>query len=178
MNVSGETTKPVENMRRSEGEAPSGKYTVFVQNDRFHESPGPTPYCAGVGVGGVIKRFNGIIGGKGETGPDSHRLIYELQFDPSMRNRAPMKRPPINTPTIATTLSWLSGLRLSRKNIFCVSMIRIPFSTSCPARSAQSAGRTIWKALWAIYRERSRRRPGGIVLTHTDYRPDRICVAC
>lgn len=94
MNVQGETTKPVENVRWSEGEAPSGKYTVFVQNYRFHESPGPTPYRAEVEVGGVIKRFNGIIGGKGETGPDSNQLIFEFQFDPSMRNRAPVDETP------------------------------------------------------------------------------------
>jgi len=37
MNVGGETTKPVENVRWAKGKARPGTYRVFVQNFRFHE---------------------------------------------------------------------------------------------------------------------------------------------
>ena len=45
MNVRGETTTPVENIRWARGAAPRGHYRIFVHNFRFHE-PGqaPTPF--------------------------------------------------------------------------------------------------------------------------------------
>ncbi len=41
MNVSGGTTKPVENVRWAKGKAPAGRYKVFVRNYAFHESGHP-----------------------------------------------------------------------------------------------------------------------------------------
>ncbi|MCE9597143.1 MAG: hypothetical protein K8S54_04170 [Spirochaetia bacterium] len=85
MNVQGETTKPVENVRWSRGTAPRGHYKVIVQNFRFHENPTPTDYRVEIEVNGEIKQFKGSISLKGETGIDSNIVIYEFDFDPNKR---------------------------------------------------------------------------------------------
>ncbi|MBL8021750.1 MAG: hypothetical protein JNM27_18905 [Leptospirales bacterium] len=87
MNVQGETTKPVENVRWSRGTAPHGRYKVIVQNFRFHDSPAPTDYRVEIEVNGEVKQFKGTISPKGETGIDSNILIYEFDFDPSKRKQ-------------------------------------------------------------------------------------------
>jgi len=86
MNVSGDTTKPVENVRWSRGTAPHGRYQVIVQNFRFHESqPAPTDYRVEIEVNGEIKHFSGIISPKQETGVESDKLVYSFDYDPSKR---------------------------------------------------------------------------------------------
>jgi hypothetical protein len=89
MNVQGETTKPVENVRWSQGQAPKGHYKVFVQNYRFHElDAGATPFRVEVEVAGEIRHFDGVAGAKKETGPDSNVMVYEFDFDPAVNRRA------------------------------------------------------------------------------------------
>lgn len=84
MNVQGETTKPVENIRWSKGEAPKGRYRIFVQNYRFHElEQGPTNFRVEVEVAGEVRHFDGVVGGKGETGNRSNVVVYEFEFDPA-----------------------------------------------------------------------------------------------
>ena len=85
-NVRGETTKPVENVRWRKGTAPTGKYRVYVQNYRFHETDlAPTSYRVELEVNGNIQRFEGVISKKGETGPNSDVPIAEFTYDPSQR---------------------------------------------------------------------------------------------
>jgi hypothetical protein len=84
MNVSGETTKPVENIRWSKGEAPRGKYKVFLQNFRYHSDASfPTHWQMEVEVNGVVKQFKGTLPGNGPTGNESNHLVYEFVFDGS-----------------------------------------------------------------------------------------------
>ncbi len=57
-----------------------------MQNYRFHEPDGaPTPYRVELEVNGRIERFEGVISGKGETGPRSDVQIAEFVYDPSQR---------------------------------------------------------------------------------------------
>lgn len=90
MNVQGESTKPVENVRWTRGQAPAGKYRVFVQNYRFHETDqAPTEFRVEIEVNGEIRRFKKTISPKRETGPESDILIDEFIFDPARRKRDP-----------------------------------------------------------------------------------------
>lgn len=87
-NVQGETLKPVENIRWSKGDAPAGRYKVFVQNYRFHEpKDSPSRFKVEVEVAGEIKHFEGTISPGGETGRRSNVTVYEFDYDPSMRRR-------------------------------------------------------------------------------------------
>ncbi|HWU85889.1 MAG TPA: hypothetical protein VN253_01360, partial [Kofleriaceae bacterium] len=55
MNVRGETTKPVENVRWAKGAARRGRYRVFVRLYAFHEGDhAPTPFKVELEVGGKI----------------------------------------------------------------------------------------------------------------------------
>ncbi|MEM7183547.1 MAG: hypothetical protein AAF518_21745 [Spirochaetota bacterium] len=84
MNVSGETTKPVENIRWSRGKAPKGTYKVIVQNYAFHESKHqPTPYRVEVEIAGEIHHFEGTASPNRETGAQSNQLVHEFHFDPA-----------------------------------------------------------------------------------------------
>jgi hypothetical protein len=85
MNVRGETTKPVENVQWTRGTAPAGRYRVFVQNYRFHETPGPTDYRVEVEINGEVRHFEGKIAAKGETGAASDVAILEFDYDPNQR---------------------------------------------------------------------------------------------
>lgn len=90
MNVRGETTKPVENVRWAKGEAPKGRYRVVVQNFAFKEpSPTPTDFRVEVEVGGEVKRFDGTLSLKGEQGPDSNVVVYTFDYDPAARKAPP-----------------------------------------------------------------------------------------
>ncbi len=85
MNVSGETTKPVENVRWRKGEAPAGKYRVFVQNYRFHEySQAATDFKVELEINGEIKHFTGTTRA-GETGDESNVEVAAFTYDPSQR---------------------------------------------------------------------------------------------
>jgi hypothetical protein len=97
MNVRGETEKPVENIRWARGQAPAGRYKVYVQNYAFHEklSPGrapstersPTPFRVELEVAGTIQHFEGVASPKGETGHASNVLVHEFTFDPTRARR-------------------------------------------------------------------------------------------
>jgi len=96
MNISGETTKPVENMRWAKGTAPKGRYRVYVQSYGYKAgNTGLTDFRVEVEVevGGVVRQFDGAVSLEGETGPDSNVLVYELDHDPEAKLPAPAARP-------------------------------------------------------------------------------------
>ncbi len=85
-NVSGETTKPVENTRWAKGTAPRGHYRVWVRNYRFHEGGRkPTEFKVELEVNGKVEHFSGAISGHGETGEASDVACFEFDYDPSAR---------------------------------------------------------------------------------------------
>lgn len=86
MNVRGETTTPVENIRWARGAAPRGRYRVYVQNYRFHE-PGqyPTPYKVEVEISGEIYHFTGVISPQRQTGSASDITVLEFDHEPGKR---------------------------------------------------------------------------------------------
>ncbi|KAF0249154.1 MAG: putative arginine biosynthesis protein ArgJ, partial [bacterium] len=85
MNVSGETTKPVENIRWKKGDAKKGRYQVYVQNYRFHErSQAPTHFKVELEINGEVKHFEGqTLAGK--FGSESNVDVYEFTYDPNLR---------------------------------------------------------------------------------------------
>lgn len=85
-NVSGETTKPVENVRWAKGKAPAGTYKVWVRNYRFHESDKlPTMARVEVEVNGKIQQFHPMISPKKEIGTASDVVVGTFDFDPAQR---------------------------------------------------------------------------------------------
>jgi Ca-activated chloride channel family protein len=67
MNVSGETTKPVENIFWAQGRAPQGQYRVFVQNFNFNESSRePTSFQVEIKNGNEYSHFEGTVSGSGD----------------------------------------------------------------------------------------------------------------
>ncbi len=61
-NVSGEDPKPVENIRWAKGDAPRGRYTVWVELYRHHQRPAADiPFAVELDVQGKIERFEGVI---------------------------------------------------------------------------------------------------------------------
>ena len=94
MNISGETLKPVENVRWAKGTAPKGRYRVFVQNYAFKDgNTGPTDFRVEIEVAGEVKHFEGTVSPNGETGPSSNVLVYEFDHDPEAKRPAPAARP-------------------------------------------------------------------------------------
>ena len=85
MNVGGDTTKPVENVRWAKGQAPKGRYKVFVRNYRFHEQTAPTKFRVEIEMGGEIQHFDGEVSPNGETGPQSDVHILTFDYDPARR---------------------------------------------------------------------------------------------
>src|SRR5262249_21086696 len=76
MNVHGDTTKPVENVRWKKGGAPAGRYQVFVQNFRFHEPrPEPTRFKVELEIAGEVRHVEGVISPKGETKDPSNVAV-------------------------------------------------------------------------------------------------------
>lgn len=91
MNVGGETTKPVENIRWPKGHAPSGHYKVFVRNYKFHESSrGGSKFRVEVQIGEKILHFDGQMPDRKE-GEDSDYLVYEFEYDPEQIESKPKK---------------------------------------------------------------------------------------
>lgn len=85
MNVYGETTKPVENIRWRKGEAPKGRYRVFVQNYRFHEpSHQATPFKVEIEINGKIEHFEGQTQAN-KVGASSNVYVYEFDYNPNER---------------------------------------------------------------------------------------------
>jgi uncharacterized protein YfaP (DUF2135 family) len=80
MNVRGETTKPVENIRWAKGHAQPGRYRVSVHNYRAHESDGaPTSFKLELEVDGVITHHEGKISARAHT----EVTVAELDFLPA-----------------------------------------------------------------------------------------------
>ncbi|HEU4404825.1 MAG TPA: hypothetical protein VFS43_05995 [Polyangiaceae bacterium] len=86
MNVRGETTTPVENVRWARGAAPRGRYRVYVQNYRFHErDQSPTPFKVEVEIGGEIYHFHGTVSPHRQTGAASDVVVFEFDYVPGQR---------------------------------------------------------------------------------------------
>jgi hypothetical protein len=68
MNVSGETTSPVENTRWAAGRAPFGTFDVVVNNyrNRGFGRMRTTPFMVEVQVGSELRQFHGEIRGEGQ----------------------------------------------------------------------------------------------------------------
>ncbi len=94
MNVRGETTKPVENIRWAEGQAPKGRYKVFVQNYAFKEPKhAPTDFKVEVEVDGEVKHFEGRVSANGETGSRSNVIVHEFDYDGQRKKKKVEKQP-------------------------------------------------------------------------------------
>lgn len=93
MNVRGETTTPVENIRWARGVAKRGHYRIYVQNYRFHEPyQAPTPFKVEVEINGEIYHFHSVASPQRQTGPSSDVPIFEFDYEPGQR----LKHPPRN----------------------------------------------------------------------------------
>lgn len=88
MNVQGDTTKPVENVRWAKGAAPAGRYKVYVQNYRFHETPAAIRYKVELEVGGKVTHHEGVISPAGQTGDASNIVIAEFDYAPTAASQA------------------------------------------------------------------------------------------
>jgi len=82
MNVSGQTDKPVENVRWSKGTAPAGRYRVFVQNYNFHDPQHATPFRVELEVNGEIKHVDGVISPNDELKSQSNVTVADFVFAP------------------------------------------------------------------------------------------------
>jgi len=86
MNVSGDSTEPVENIFFGDAEkgveAAKGKYKVFVQNYAYHgkivKRPNPVPWRLRVVKNGEIHNFTGECKG---TGEDSNVTAVEFEYE-------------------------------------------------------------------------------------------------
>jgi hypothetical protein len=89
MNVNGETTKPVENVRWAKGQAPKGAYKVWVENFRFHESVGDaTEFKVEIEINGEIQHFTGKTP-RNLTQEPSRVEVGTFKFDPARRVAKP-----------------------------------------------------------------------------------------
>jgi hypothetical protein len=116
MNVRGETTTPVENIRWARGAAPRGRYRVFVQNYRFHEpSQLPTPCKVEVEVSGEVYHFTAVVSPGRQTGAASDITILEFDYQPGQRLSHPPRHavpPPQGTGQWNVTAgAWVPGHR-------------------------------------------------------------------
>jgi hypothetical protein len=83
MNVRGETTKPVENIRWATGKAPAGRYRVIVRNYAFHQKKqSETRFQLELEVDGKIQQFKGSCAAK-KTGESSDVEVASFVYDPS-----------------------------------------------------------------------------------------------
>lgn len=85
MNVRGETTKPVENIRWEKGKAPKGRYKIFVRNYAFHESDrAATFFKVEVEINGRVRHLEGKIPA-GRVGESSDVTVLEFDYNPDER---------------------------------------------------------------------------------------------
>jgi hypothetical protein len=90
MNVRGETTTPVENIRWSRGASRPGRHRIYVQNYRFHEPDRrPTPFTVEVEISDEVYHFTGAASPRGETGAASDVVVFEFDHEPGRRLAAP-----------------------------------------------------------------------------------------
>lgn len=82
MNVRGDTTKPVENVRWAKGAARPGRYRVFVRNYAFHEPDrAPTPFKVELEINGEVSHFEGVMSPNGQVSEASDIVVGELHFE-------------------------------------------------------------------------------------------------
>jgi hypothetical protein len=85
MNVRGETTKPVENIRWAKGQAKPGKYQVWVQLFSYKEpDQKPTDYKVEVEVGGEIHHFEGCA-----SRERTDIRICDFEYNPARKRQEP-----------------------------------------------------------------------------------------
>jgi hypothetical protein len=88
MNVHGETTKPVENIRWEKNKAPAGHYRVYVQNYAFHGGgTQATPFRVEIEINGQIQHFEGKTPAN-KTHEDSNTLVHEFDYVPENRKES------------------------------------------------------------------------------------------
>jgi hypothetical protein len=81
MNVSGETTSPIENTRWPRGTAAAGRYLVYVENYRFHEHrQDATPFRVELEVNGEVLHFDGYTEA-GRTSTSSRVIVADLHYN-------------------------------------------------------------------------------------------------
>jgi hypothetical protein len=81
-------------VRWARGTAPKGRYRVMVQNYGFKEPvQTPTDFRLEIEVGGEVRHFDGTVSQQGETGPASHVVVYEFDYDPEAKRPAPAAKP-------------------------------------------------------------------------------------
>ncbi len=84
-----QTRKPVENIRWAKGDAPKGRYRVYVQTYAFHENyqdRKPVPFVVELEVNGKVQRFEDTASPKMETGSPSNITAFEFSYDPKERS--------------------------------------------------------------------------------------------
>jgi hypothetical protein len=85
MNVHGETTEPVENIRWGMRQAGPGRYQFFVENYRFHErSTAATPFRVELKINGELFVFDGATP-SGMTHEASRIVVAEFDYTPGIR---------------------------------------------------------------------------------------------
>jgi Ca-activated chloride channel family protein len=80
MNVHGESTKPVENIYWPKGEAPTGRYRVYVQNFRYHERArykSQNLFKVELWVNNEVSYFEGSVEG---TGKKSDQVVCDFSY--------------------------------------------------------------------------------------------------
>lgn len=79
-NRSGETNKPVENIRWAQGTAREGRYRFYVENFRYWESSqAEIPFRAELDVNGEIQHFEGKTK-RGATGSESRVELFDFVY--------------------------------------------------------------------------------------------------
>jgi Ca-activated chloride channel family protein len=85
MNVSGETTKPVENIFWPVDKSPQGSYRVFVQNFAFHERDrSPTTFQVEVKSGNAYYQYEGTVSGYGKAS-NTEVCVFEYKAEVGLR---------------------------------------------------------------------------------------------
>lgn len=102
MNVRGETTTPVENIRWQRGRAQDGLYRVYVQNYAFHErKEAETPFRVELEVAGEVFQFDGIM--PRVSGPASDMAIASFLY---VGNRLGNMTPALTAARASGAASW------------------------------------------------------------------------
>lgn len=83
-----QTRKPVENIRWAKGDAPKGRYRVYVQTYAFHEYPEdkkPVEFVVELELNGKVEKFEGVTSKSMTTGSRSDMTVFEFTYDPAER---------------------------------------------------------------------------------------------
>ena len=121
MNVGGETTKPVENIRWKKGKAPKGSYRVFVRNYDIHGNcAAATNFRVELEIDGKVQHFEGTTP-KDKTGHSSDVICFEFDYDPSKGLVEPEDKYALYEPKVITA-QWASVI--PKSHIFPVNDAR------------------------------------------------------